>query len=258
MGINLSPQSAADGPAPSFPASDFRASDGGGLNLDLTGGTIRMIGSTGYTFTTHAPQTIVLTDNTTNYIQAGATSIFNNTTAFFNSSIPVVEVVTAGGVIVTITDRYMLGHQSNSTYFKTQTAFPQAIWGLANATVLGFLDMERGPLQMQGLFGAGADENVTFGGASSALNQIELPDGTAALPPFCFIGDNTSGMFWSASGLGFSFGGAEILRAVDPALADEVGIVVLRNTAGVKTLAGMVQGPVDSAIPGFRLAMIPN
>jgi len=81
---------------------DFDSVDGGGLNLTVKSGRIR----DDATVTDKAEQTVVLTDNATNFVEIDSTgSGTANTSAFTSGRIPIATVVTASGSISSITDK---------------------------------------------------------------------------------------------------------------------------------------------------------
>lgn len=81
---------------------DFDPTDGGGLNLDVKSGRIR----DDNTITDKADQTVVLTDNATNFVEIDSVGAATaNTSAFTSGSTPIAEVVTAGADITSITDK---------------------------------------------------------------------------------------------------------------------------------------------------------
>lgn len=79
-----------------------RVTAGAGLNVNIEAVRAR-IDDTVYDI---SADSLALTDNATNYVYVHSSGVFAfNTTAFPGDSIPLAEVVTAGGAISTITDR---------------------------------------------------------------------------------------------------------------------------------------------------------
>lgn len=81
---------------------DFDPVDGGGLNLTVRSGRIR----DDNTVTDKADQTVALTDNSTNFVEIDNLGVATrNTVAFTAGSIAIATVVTAAGVISSVTDK---------------------------------------------------------------------------------------------------------------------------------------------------------
>jgi len=81
---------------------DFAAVDGGGLNLTIKAGRIR----NDNVITDVADQTVVLDDNSTNYVEIDSTGTSSsNTIGFTSGNIPIAIVVTSSGAISSITDK---------------------------------------------------------------------------------------------------------------------------------------------------------
>lgn len=242
------------------PSRFFTATDGGGLTLNYAGGRFLGVGASGFSFNTLPAGSVGLTDNTTNYVQITTTgTVFSSSSGFFTTSFPLAEVVTLAGSITSIIQRWFNSGTIGDRYHGTNTAFPQQLWGLANATTTGFLDMEMGVFQINGLNGAGANRNVRVGGSGTQTGQLETTNGTAALPSKTFISDLTSGMFLIAgTRVGISYAGLEGLGVDNASAGGETSIQVLHNDGVSTSFKRVSADAVDTAGVGFRSLRVPN
>lgn len=96
--------------------SALKASSGGGLNLNVTGGNYRINGAQ----TDYAGGTATLANNATSYVFLGSGGLKAQTTSFptDESYIPVAQVTTAGGVITAIDDKRVVSSDDRETTVK--------------------------------------------------------------------------------------------------------------------------------------------
>lgn len=81
---------------------DFGVIDAGGLNVTVKAGRVR----DDNTATDKADQALVLTDDTTNFVEITTLGVASfNTMAFTSGRIPLAQVVTASADITSITDK---------------------------------------------------------------------------------------------------------------------------------------------------------
>lgn len=82
--------------------SDFRPTDGGMLNLAIAAGTVR----NDNIVNSYAGGTEALTDNATNYVEVSSGgTVSHNTSGFTAGKFPIAVVITASGVISSLTDK---------------------------------------------------------------------------------------------------------------------------------------------------------
>ncbi len=96
--------------------SALKASSGGGLNLNVTGGNYRINGAQ----TDYAGGNATLANNATSYVFLGSGGLKAQTNSFptDESYIPVAQVTTAGGVITAIDDKRVVSSDDRETTVK--------------------------------------------------------------------------------------------------------------------------------------------
>jgi len=181
--------------------SEFGPTDGGSLNLNLKAGRVR----DDNTITDASAQVVALTDNTTNFVEITNLGVASaNTSAFTAGSIPIAEVVTAGGSISTITDKRswiatgaseVTNEVSNQTATASQTVFTLPFtYALGSNKLLVFSSgilmretddyTETDSTTITFVSGRTSGENITFHNLGSATVNINKFTATASQTVF--------------------------------------------------------------------------
>lgn len=155
---------------------DLGVTNGGGLTANYYSGSLRNANVVIHV----SSGNIVLTDNTTNYIEVdGAGVVSFNTSGFTMGSVPLATVVTLAGVITTITDeRAWLSVDNNSTLLFIENETPTGTINGVNAVfTLVFTPNPSSSLELylNGLHMWASGNDFTLAGATITFVTAQIP-----------------------------------------------------------------------------------
>ena len=149
---------------------DLEGSDVGGLNFNLTGGTVN-IGGNIYT----PPNTpLALVNNTTNYVYVdNAGNITSNTTGYPVDSVPLYTIVTSGGDITNITD--------DRSYINSNLAGPTGAQGIRGITGIQGTQGNTGIQGNQGITGLQGIQGIQGVEGQTGLQGVQGNQGSQGI-----------------------------------------------------------------------------